>query len=97
MTTSTVTVLLIYWLLCSENYHWHWRAFLTAGSTALYVLLYATLYWARNLRMGGWASNVVYLGYSGVIGFLMFVLTGSIGYFASWLFVRRIYSSIKID
>jgi len=47
--------------------------------------------------MGGVASNVVYLGYSAIIGFLMFVLTGTIGWFACWAFVRRVYSSIKID
>ncbi|KAF8454458.1 Endomembrane protein 70-domain-containing protein [Kalaharituber pfeilii] len=97
MTCSAVTVLLIYFLLCSENYHWNWRAFLTAGSTALYMTAYALLYWMSNLKMGGVSSNVVYLGYSGLIGFLAFVLTGSIGWCASWLFVRRIYASIKID
>jgi len=42
-------------------------------------------------------GNVLYIGYSALIAFLCFILTGSIGYFASWWFVRKIYSSIKID
>lgn len=96
-TTSTTTILLIYHLLCSENYQWPWRAFLTAGSTALYIATYAIVFWLGNLNMGGVASNAVYLGYSAIIGFLVFVLTGTIGWFACWAFVRRIYASIKID
>ena len=97
MTTSTATILLTYHLLCSENYHWPWRAFLTAGSTAVYIATYAILFWLSNLRMGGLASNIVYLGYSGIIGFLCFILTGTIGWFATWAFVRKIYGSIKVD
>ena len=76
MTCATVTVLMVYFLLCSENYHWHWRAFFTAGACALYVFVNAILYWVSKVSLGGLAGNVLYLGYSALISFLFFILTG---------------------
>ncbi|TAQ90037.1 hypothetical protein B7494_g1669 [Chlorociboria aeruginascens] len=97
ITCAAVTVLLVYFLLCSENYHWHWRAFLTAGASAGYVFANALIYWLTKLSLGGLSGSVLYVGYSALISFLFFILTGSIGFFSSWLFVQKIYSSIKID
>ncbi|EKD17793.1 uncharacterized protein L3040_002162 [Drepanopeziza brunnea f. sp. 'multigermtubi'] len=96
ITCAAVTILLVYFLLCSENYHWHWRAFMAAGASAFYVFANALLYWATKLSTG-MAGTVLYIGYSALISFLFFILTGSIGFFASWAFVQKIYGSIKID
>lgn len=76
ITCAATTILLVYFLLCSENYHWHWRAFLTAGASAFYVFLNAIVYWATKLQLGGLAGGVLYLGYSALISFLFFILTG---------------------
>jgi len=97
MTCAAVTVLMIYFLLCAENYHWQWRSFCTAGASAAYVFASALLYWMKDLSFGSWTSGVLYLGYSALLSVLFFVLTGTIGFFASWLFVLKIYKSIKVD
>ncbi|EGS21880.1 uncharacterized protein CTHT_0037530 [Thermochaetoides thermophila DSM 1495] len=97
MTCAAVTVLMVYFLLCAENYNWQWRSFLAAGTTAFYIFLNALLYWVSKLSLSSFAGSVLYIGYSLLISFLVFILTGTIGFFASWLFVRKIYSSIKID
>ena len=76
ITCAAVTVLMIYFLLCAENYHWQWRAFCTAGASAAYVFAYALLYWAKVLTFGSWTSGVLYLGYSALISVLFFVLSG---------------------
>jgi transmembrane 9 superfamily protein 2/4 len=76
ITAAAVTVLLVYYLLCAENYHWQWRAFLAAGASALYVFLNAMAYWMTKLSLGGLAGGVLYLGYSALISFLFFILTG---------------------
>ncbi len=34
LTTATVTILFTYFILCREDYRWHWRAFLTGGGSA---------------------------------------------------------------
>ncbi|VVT58768.1 uncharacterized protein SAPINGB_P006374 [Magnusiomyces paraingens] len=97
MTTATVTVLLTYFLLCAENYHWQWRAFFAAGACSVYILLQAVVYLVFKLSLGGFISNVLYIGYSVLLSFVVFVLTGSIGFIVAFFFVRKIYGSIKID
>ncbi|KAF9890117.1 hypothetical protein FE257_006278 [Aspergillus nanangensis] len=97
MTAASATVLLVYFLLCAENYRWHWRAFAGAGMTGVYVFLNAFLFWIMRVSFGGLTGAVLYVGYSALIGFAVFILTGSIGFFASWAFVQRIYGSIKVD
>jgi transmembrane 9 superfamily protein 2/4 len=76
ITCAAVTVLMVYFLLCSENYHWHWRAFTTAGASAGYVFANALIYWITKLQLGGLAGSVLYIGYSALISFLFFILTG---------------------
>jgi transmembrane 9 superfamily protein 2/4 len=76
ITCAAVTVLLVYYLLCSENYQWHWRAFMTAGASAGYVFANALIYWLTKLQLGGLAGSVLYIGYSALISFLFFILTG---------------------
>ena len=78
MTCAAVTVLMIYFLLCTENYHWQWRAFFTAGASALYVFAYALLYWIRTMSFTSWTSGVLYLGYSMLISSLFFIITGKL-------------------
>lgn len=116
ITCAAVTVLMVYFLLCAENYHWQWRSFLAAGMCAGYIFLNALIYWITKLSLGGLVGSALYIGYSALISFLFFILTGrpiqlflqplllkangalgSIGFFSSWWFVRKIYSSIKID
>jgi transmembrane 9 superfamily protein 2/4 len=94
---AAVTILMVYFLLCSENYNWQWRSFLAAGMSGGYIFLNCLLYLVTKVRVSAFAGIVLYVGYSAIISFLFFILTGSIGYFASWWFVRKIYSSIKID
>lgn len=82
VTSAAVTVLMMYFLLCAENYHWQWRAFSTSGASAIYVFAYAMLYWIRTLSFGSWTSGVLYLGYSALIAVLWFVLTGEFSSFS---------------
>lgn len=86
ITCAAVTILLVYFLLCSENYHWQWRAFCTAGASAGYVFANALLYWISNLSFGSFTSGVLYAGYSLLISFLFFILTG--GAFRNYLYTK---------
>ncbi|KAI7216863.1 endosomal P24A protein-like protein [Hortaea werneckii] len=97
VTSAAVTILMIYFVLCAENYHWQWRAFASSGASAVYVFAYSLLYWARMLKFSSFTGGLLYMGYSLLISFLWFVMTGTIGFFATWLFVHRIYSSLKVD
>ena len=76
VTSAAVTIMMIYFLLCAENYHWQWRAFASSGSSAGYVFAYCLLYWARMLSFSSLTGGLLYLGYSALISFLWFVMSG---------------------
>lgn len=97
LTTATVTILLTYFMLCAENYHWQWRSFFAAGAASFYVFLYALIYLASKFSLGSFTSYVLYLGYSLLMAFMLFVLTGSVGFISTFFFTRKIYGSIKVD
>lgn len=42
-------------------------------------------------------AGLLFFGYMLLVSFAFFVLTGTIGYFACYHFVRKIYSSIKVE
>ena len=43
------------------------------------------------------ASGIIFFVWSLVLSFAFALLTGSIGYIASFIFVRTIYNAIKVD
>ncbi|KKY17739.1 putative endosomal integral membrane protein [Phaeomoniella chlamydospora] len=76
ITCACTTILLVYFLLCAEDYRWQWRAFIGAGMTGGYVFLNALGFWATRVSFGGLTGAVLYVGYSALVSFLVFVLTG---------------------
>lgn len=97
ITCSETTILLCYFHLCAEDYHWWWRSFLTSGFTAVYLFIYCCHYFATKLQIEDAASTFLYFGYTLIMVFLFFLLTGSIGFFACFWFIRKIYSVVKVD
>jgi transmembrane 9 superfamily protein 2/4 len=97
VTCAEITIVLCYFQLCSEDYHWWWRAYLTSGSSAVYLFLYAALYFFTKLDITLIVSGILYFGYMIIISYSFFVLTGTIGFYACYWFVRVIYASVKID
>jgi transmembrane 9 superfamily protein 2/4 len=47
VTTMESTVLLCYFHLCAEDYHWWWRSFLTGASSAVFLLGYAFVFYFK--------------------------------------------------
>ncbi|XP_037960116.1 transmembrane 9 superfamily member 2 [Teleopsis dalmanni] len=97
ITCSETTILLCYFHLCAEDYHWWWRSFLTSGFTAVYLFIYCCHYFFTKLPIKGAASTFLYFGYTTLMVFLFFLLTGTIGFFACFWFIRKIYSVVKVD
>ena len=96
VTCAEITVVLCYFQLCSENYHWWWRSFLTSGSTAIYVFIYSAIYFTR-LEPDLWVTYLLYFGYMAMLSIAMFLVTGSVGFSSCLWFTRKIYGSIKVD
>jgi transmembrane 9 superfamily protein 2/4 len=97
VTCAEITIVLCYFQLCGEDYHWWWRSFLTSGSSAVYLFLYSLFYFSSKLNMDLMVSLVLYFGYMFILSMLFFLGTGVIGYLACSWFVYKIYGSIKVD
>eukprot|EP00760_Papus_ankaliazontas_P030464 PhM_4_TR4843/c0_g1_i1/m.13826/K17086/TM9SF2_4; transmembrane 9 superfamily member 2/4 len=98
ITCAQITIVMVYFQLCAEDYHWWWRSFMTSGSSAMYLFLYTVFYFfTSSLRMKRFVPILLYFGYMGCVSYVFMVLTGTIGFLASFIFVRTIYGSIRID
>ena len=97
LTCVEIAIVLCYFQLCCEDYRWWWRAFLTSGSWAIYLLAYSVYYAYSRLQMARAVAGALYVGYMLIICLSLFLVTGSIGFLACLTFVRVIYSAIKID
>ncbi|XP_025316676.3 transmembrane 9 superfamily member 2-like [Canis lupus dingo] len=97
ITCSEATVLLCYFHLCAEDYHWWWRAFFTSSFTAVYLFMYAVHYFLTKLQITGIASIILYFGYMMVMVLIFFLFTGTTGFFSCFWFLIKIYSVVKVD
>lgn len=94
---SQISIVMVYFQLCAEDYHWWWRSFVVSGGSAFYVLLYSAFYFYTKLEITAFVPTLLYFSYSMVIVATFWILTGTIGFYAAYLFIRKIYSQIKID
>jgi transmembrane 9 superfamily protein 2/4 len=97
ITCAEVTVLLVYYQLCAENHEWWWFSFITSGSTAFYTFVYS-IFWFRSLEASRMLMTyMLYFGYMFLVSFAIFLVTGSVGAMTSLWFIRKIFSTIKVD
>jgi len=97
ITCAEISIALTYFQLTAEDYHWWWRSFFSSGSSGVYVLLYAWLYFSTRLQIDKMVSTLLYFGYMFIMASVFTLLTGSIGLIATFYFVKAIYGSIKVD
>ena len=129
ITCAEITIVMSYFQLCAEDYHWWWRSFLTAGCSGLYLFAYSVsqslttgpeklpchpcpprfnhvlgppdatqiVYMLTKMVMTRGVSILLYIGYMAIASYSFFILTGTVGFFASWFFVRSIYGAVKVE
>jgi len=97
MVTVCTTIVAVYFILSAENYRWQWLSFLAAGSTSFYVFLYSIFYFYYKTKMTGLLQISFYFGYMFLFCVAMFFMCGTIGVWGAGTFVKKIYSSVKID
>ncbi|KAL3315909.1 hypothetical protein Ciccas_005454 [Cichlidogyrus casuarinus] len=94
---AEIAVVLTYFQLCNENYHWWWRALISSGGAALYVFGYTIYYFVTQLNISGAIPVVIYLGHSLIMSVTIWLLSATIGFYGVFFFLRKIYAVIKID
>lgn len=95
--TVCVTIVCTYFLLNAEDYRWQWTSFLSAASTAGYVYLYSFYYFFFKTKMYGFFQTMFYFGYMALFSLALGIMCGTLGYQGTSAFVRKIYSTVKID
>jgi len=97
ITSALMSIAVTYFQLTSEDYAWWWASFSTGASAALYVFAYSVFYFFVRLSIDKTVGTVLYFGYMGMMASIFGLITGSIGFISTFMFVRVIYSSIKVD
>lgn len=97
VTCAEISIVMTYFQLCAEDYHWWWRSFFTPAASSFYFFLYSVFYFSSRLSITKFISGLLYFGYTAIFTLILFVATGFIGFVASFIFVRKIYTSIPFD
>ncbi|KAL3869320.1 hypothetical protein ACJMK2_042014 [Sinanodonta woodiana] len=97
ISVSQISIVMVYFQLCGEDYHWWWRSFIVSGGSAVYVFAYSVFYFITKLEITEFIPTLLYFGYTFLMVVTFWMLTGTIGFYASYFFIRKIYGAIKID
>ncbi|KAL6431987.1 hypothetical protein ACFW04_007434 [Cataglyphis niger] len=86
------------WLVYNVDFfHRQWTSFLAAASTAGYVYIYSFYYFFFKTKMYGLFQTAFYFGYMALFSLALGIMCGTVGYIGTNAFVRKIYSTVKID
>ena len=86
---SQISIVMVYFQLCSENYHWWWRSFAVSGGSAVYVFAYSIFYFYTKLDINDFVPSVIYFIYTVIITITLCLVTGTIGFFATFFFIWK--------
>lgn len=77
-------------ILVSVDGHWYGRI------DSPCVCRYSIFYYFTRLKVTGFVPAIVYFGHSLMICIVYGLCMGTIGFFATFLFIRKIYAAIKV-
>ena len=97
LVSGEVAIIVVYILICKEDHRWWWVSVATPGISGGYMFLYAVVYYFRDLSITRVSSTVLYFGYMMMGSAVFFLVTGTVGFISSFVFIRKIYSLIKLD
>ncbi|KAF9208678.1 hypothetical protein BGZ49_007960 [Haplosporangium sp. Z 27] len=97
ITCVEISIVVVYFQLCDEDYNWWWRSFFVSSFSAVYIFLYSMVYFTKQLSIDHFVPGLIYFTNSLMICIVYGLLTGTTGFISTYWFIRRIYSAVKID
>ena len=97
LAAALTSVVVVYYRLCAEHYDWWWVSFAAPGGFGLPLLGYFLYYLATQLTIRTGVAMTLYVLYMTLIAVAYGLLMGAVGFLASYLFIRKIYTSIKLE
>lgn len=82
--------------LSGSSFDFVCRSFLCGGFAAMFMYGYGVLFYLRS-DMTGFLQLSFYLGYTALFCYALFLVLGTISFLASWMFIRHIYRSVKLE
>jgi len=58
---------------------------------------YSVFYFFTKLEIDEFVPTLLYFGYTAIFVVTFWLLTGTIGFWAAYSFIKRIYGAVKID
>eukprot|EP00980_Cylindrotheca_fusiformis_P014932 scaffold4083_cov95-Cylindrotheca_fusiformis.AAC.1 len=97
-TSAGVAVVRNYWQLCNEDYHWWWRSFGTAGSSAICIFLYSIFNFLQTAAgYDSYTAYFLHFGFMGLACLGLFLMTGFVGVTSSLLFNKTLFQAGDFD
>ncbi|KAJ1730233.1 hypothetical protein LPJ61_003123 [Coemansia biformis] len=102
LTVCETTVIMVWLSLNAGQHRWWWRSFVFGASSSVYIFAYSVFFYATRLRAGmpdvaGFVPTLTFFVHSLLIAAAYALCTGSMGFFAAYFFVRRIYDAAKLS
>ncbi|KAJ0237782.1 Transmembrane 9 superfamily member 5 [Hirschfeldia incana] len=94
--SASVGIILTYIQLSGEDHEWWWRSIWCGGFPTIFMYGYGVLFYLRS-DMTGFLQLSFYLGYTALLCYALFLVLGTISFLASWMFIRHIYRSVKLE
>ena len=94
--SGEISIIFIYLNLCKGDYNWWWKSFFIGASPVIYILGYS-IYYFKTLEITRLSAFIIYFGIMNLISIIIGLICGSISLLSCFIFVKLIYSMIKID
>ena len=91
-----ISVIVIFWNLCYGDYKWWWKSFLIGASPVIYFVAFS-IYYFFTLEIRRLSAMVVYFGIMDLISAMALFICGSVSVLFTFIFIKFIYSRIKIN
>lgn len=91
-----VTIVATYVLLSAENYHWWWQSIFIGSGSGIWIFVYCVYFYFTKLHITGFVSGLLFFSYSLLACTVYGLLTGTVGFLTTFLFLRKIYRQVDV-
>eukprot|EP01060_Flectonema_neradi_P003330 TRINITY_DN1213_c0_g2_i1.p1 TRINITY_DN1213_c0_g2~~TRINITY_DN1213_c0_g2_i1.p1 ORF type:complete len:656 (+),score=79.85 TRINITY_DN1213_c0_g2_i1:41-1969(+) len=97
ITIALTSITLVYYQLVAEDYRWWWTSVFSMFAVGLYYFSTSCVYYHSILNVTSPLATFVFFAFTAHISIMIFLIAGTISFYSSFIFVRVIYASLKVD
>eukprot|EP01059_Diplonema_ambulator_P004344 TRINITY_DN1404_c0_g1_i1.p1 TRINITY_DN1404_c0_g1~~TRINITY_DN1404_c0_g1_i1.p1 ORF type:complete len:646 (+),score=225.15 TRINITY_DN1404_c0_g1_i1:98-2035(+) len=97
VTIAETVIVYTYYKLVAEDYRWWWPSFLVPSGMGTYFFIYSIIYFNTILSVQSTLGTWIFFAFTFNTALVLVLVSGTIGFFSAFIFVKIIYSSIKAD